>query len=275
MHTQENTLENLFLVEFLADYKDPNNKRKRRKTTPFRILNAIYLFVKRNSEKGNEFTFLSKDLIAKIAKVGRASVTEFITSEYFSLFCSVRRRKRGDGKNDSNVYFLKDWVFQWFRLFWRAGMMKGLHDNYSTWFLSFKKRLAKWLVPLIEGGCTIRQIYEGVVNKLSTKNLLKVAAAKSLKAAAIKPLGDSLNLKSQEADFFSFEEEERRARSLDSQLLSFNLTSSQVCWLKDKYYLKEITDAVIIRQQWEDNNFAPQRPLAAFLAAIKKVEVRI
>jgi hypothetical protein len=275
MHTQENVLENLFLIEFLADFKDPNNKRKRRKTTFFRILNAIYLLTKRNSEKGNEHTFPCKALISDVAKVGRTEVTEFITSEYFSLFCSVRRRKRGDGKNDSNVYFLKDWVFQWFRLFWRAGMLKGLHVNYSAWFLSFKKRLTKWLVPLVEGGCSIRQIYEGVVNKLSTKKLLKTAAAKSLKAAAIKPPGVFIKSNEPRDRFFSFQEQEREARALDSQLLSFTLTNSQVWMIRDKYYLQEIKDAVIIRQQWKDSNFAPSNPLAAMLAAIKKVEVRV
>ena len=149
-------------------------------------------------------------------------------------------------------------------------MMRGFLDNYSKWLSGFKKRLSRWIIPLVEGGMSIKQIYEGLVNKLSTKSMLKSTVANPLKSAGINPSGNSLNLKSPRTDFFSSQEEERRAQTLESKLYGFKLTVSQVSYLKDTYYLQEIRDGVNMLSQWIDNMMVVKSPIAAIMAAIKK-----
>src|SRR5579864_6607239 len=131
---EENAESQLYLLEFLADFKDPRNQRQRLKTSHFKTLNAIYLFTRHNEKKGRQFHYPSKELLSDMAKIDRSLVTEFITSDEIGIFCEVERQKF-----ISNRYKLKEWVYEWFRLFYRSGMMKGMHENYDRWLADFKK----------------------------------------------------------------------------------------------------------------------------------------
>lgn len=176
------------LLDLLAEFKDQKNRRQRAKSSPFKVLNAIYLITIYNEKKGRQLHYPGKEYIADRAKIDRSLVTKVVTSIDFELYCDVKR-----APFRSNEYKLKEWVFQWFRLFYRSGMMKGLQQNYKRWLQDFQKRLRRWLIPALHAGNSLKDIYDAFVNKLSTRNPLKVAAVESLKVAAMNPAGGSTN----------------------------------------------------------------------------------
>lgn len=265
----ESSESQLYLFEFLSAFKDHKNIRKRLKTSFFKTLNAIYLITITNERKGREFHYPSKEWIADFAKIDRSMVTEFITSEEVEIFCEVKR-----SAFCSNHYFLKDWVYQWFRLFYRSGMMKGLHENYQRWLEDFHKRIKKWLIPLVQAGKKIKEIYESVVNKLSTRKSLKTADDNSLKTAGTKsyevltkPMGSEdieipppFSLSSiLEMTNFSFEMVNR-----------FFLKEADVNSITKYFNLMEIKSGIILRRQWERNGIKSISPVKTMIGAIKK-----
>lgn len=170
---------NLLLI--LSEFINPENERKRIRTIPFKVLNSIYLFTKNCQIKKYPEVFPSYDLLAKMSYCSRKEVAEFIESNEIEIFCEVKREPF-----KSNRYYLKQWVFEWFKLFYRFGMMKNLHSNFKKWLSSFKKRMKNFIMPWIEKGFNISQILIELLNKLSTKLNLKGDAVKTLKGDAIK-----------------------------------------------------------------------------------------
>jgi len=175
----------------LANFVNPNNIRQKISNTPFKVLQAIYLIARTNHSKGREETYPCKETIAKVAGCGRRKVTEFINSPACSEFCEVIREYDHVNKRfRPNRYILKDWVIQLFMLFWRSGMMKNFKTNFEKWRSEFKKRIYKWLIPLVQKGKTLKEIWNGVMNKLSTKRGLIGAAGNGLIGAGINPTGN-------------------------------------------------------------------------------------
>lgn len=187
--------ENLEIQAFqflgLASYTNPENVRQRTSESPFRVLNALYLITITNINKGRTETYPCKETIAKVAKCSRSKVTEFINSPAVEEFCHViREYDHANKRFRANRYVVKQWVINFFQLFWRSGMMKHFKTDYKRWFTTFKKRIYNWLIPLFQKGKTIKEIFDSAVNKLSTKDDLKLAAGSALKVAGINPSGD-------------------------------------------------------------------------------------
>jgi hypothetical protein len=262
----------LHIFEFLAEFKNPKNQRKRLKTTPFKTLQAIFQIIQTNINKKRSEHYPSKDLIADVAGICRKEVTEFITSEEIAIFCDVQRHYDTKRKRfESNRYKLKEWVFQWFRLFWRSGMMKHFRKRYDWWLSDFKKRINKWLVPLVQKGHSIKQIYESVVNNLSTEIRLKGAAAKGLKGAGIKPSGihEAYGTKTNI---------EQSTNPLVKEILEtvdllgnrFSLRDGDIRWVTNYLNLNEIRGGITIQDQRLKNGMIPDSPIRAFMSAIKE-----
>lgn len=259
----------LYLFEFLSSFSDMKNVRKRIKPSFFKTLNAIYLITRMNEEKGREFHYPGKELISEFAKVDRSKVTEFITSPEIEIFCDVKR-----SAFCSNHYFLKEWVYQWFRLFYRSGMMKGMQENYDQWMKDFQKRLKKWLVPLVQAGKTIRDIYESVVNKLSTKKFLKVAATNPLKGAAIKsnevlikPMGSEDIEVATPFPIPAIFEYSSAAQELVNR---FSLREADANTIMKSFTLLDIKGGLMIRRIWDRNGIKPVSPVKTMIGAIKQ-----
>lgn len=266
---EENQEIQIHLIECLAGFKDPKNERQRLKSSHFKTLNAIYLLIRHNEKKGRQTHYPGKELISDVAKIDRSLVTEFITSKEVELFCEVKR-----SAFRSNEYKLKEWVYQWFRLFYRSGMMRGMQDNYNRWLLDFKKRLNRWLIPLIQSGKQIREIYESVVNKLSTINPLKVAARNPLKVAAIHASGGPMKPTGSE-DIESFNPFTLPSLmdvvNFSQEMLNrFHLKEGDINSIINSFRLIDIKRGIMIRRSWENNGFKSFSPVRSMIGAIKK-----
>ena len=175
--TSHQTEQQLFFVEFLSDFTDPRNERKKVKKTYFKTLYAIYLLTKHNLKRERSTHYFGTTLISETAFCSRCSVSRFLNSPDISLFCEVTKRYM-----KTNLYKLHDWVYDFFKLFELSGMMNLYLKKYESWKKTFKLRIRNWLIPLIQKGRQIKAIYEEVMNKLSTKNPLKSYTVNPLKS---------------------------------------------------------------------------------------------
>jgi hypothetical protein len=175
------TEQQLYLLLILSEFVDPKNIRKKRKTNPFKILNAIYLFTKHAKIKNFKEVFPSYDLLAKMAHCSRKEVAELISSGELDIFCDIQKEYF-----KTNRYFLKPWVFKWFEVLYREGFMKWLHEDFKKWRHVFQKRMKKLIMPLIEKGFNIWKISIELLNRLSTKRKLKGDTVNRLKGDTIK-----------------------------------------------------------------------------------------
>lgn len=179
--SQITTETQLHFLEILAEHKDFTKKKPRKATTLFKTLNAIYLFTIHNEKRGIQNHFPGMNLLAKIAGCCRKSVWEFVNSSEIVIFCDVKKERFA-----SHTYQLKDWVIQWFRLFYRFGFMKHFLTDWDRWLKTFKKRLKAKIFPWVQEGWSIKRIYEGLLNKFSTKKTLKSYTDNPLKSYTIK-----------------------------------------------------------------------------------------
>jgi hypothetical protein len=270
----ENPQIQLFQLLGLALFTNPDNVRAKTSKTYFKVLNAIYLFTKTNLENGLTEHFPCKETLAKKAKCSRSQITRFITSTVCKEFCDIHREYDPETKRyKANRYYLKDWVFDLFRLFWRSGMMKHFQTKYDWWIFTFKKRIYSWLIPLLDAGKTVNQIFAGFVNKLSTENPPKRAAANPLKRADNIPMGNTytygtrinrrdevLNLPSLQA--FTF---------LGNQMITrFGLREGDVNSIMNSFRLIDLKRGYKIHNQRVNSGFVPKSPVAAFISAIEQ-----
>lgn len=269
---EKNPESQLYLLEFLANFKDPKNIRQRLKTTPFKVLQAIYHITKHNLNRNRPDTYPSKEYIAQVAGCGRRQVTDFINSPDCEIFCEVRREYDLVNKRFcANHYVLKDWVFDWFRLFWRSGMMRNFRNRYDYWLADFTKRVKKWLVPLVNLGKSVKEIYEGVVNKLSTKNLLKGAAGKCLKGADTtytRTNNDYVSLSNRESETLPLPSVKEFTFLANQVLPRFHLKEADINSVMKSFSLNDIKSGIRIHEHRVKNGFKPNSPVAGIISAI-------
>lgn len=259
----------LYLLECLADSMvNPNGKRARKKKTPFRIINSIYLFTKRMTEKGNSREiFPGKALLAKMSGCSISEVTKFITSKEIDLFCEVKREKF-----KSNTYILKEWVFCFFRLFWRSGMMKEYNKDYDRWIGDFKKRIRKWLVPLLQSGVTMQEIWQSVLNKLSTRNPVKKATTTPLKEPLLspteymKPLGSKLNSEDGISQLPFFVDSLRLANEMKNR---FSMREADINTILRGFSLSDVKGGFGVHIQRLQGGLKPKSQVATMIHAIQ------
>lgn len=183
-------LETLLLVKCLGDGKGnpflPKPKRKRISFTPLEILYQIFLYQK-NVDRGKWTDIHTmKETIASHAGMCRTSITNFFNSKTLgtSFFVGVARNsKRQNGKFQSNRYWLKPGIKEVLIFLERKGFFKGIKKDRLKWRKWFDNRLEKWLIPLLEKGLTLRQIFKGEMNILSTKKHAKLAVVEPAKLA--------------------------------------------------------------------------------------------
>lgn len=269
----ENRQIQLFELLGLSIFIDPKNVRQKTKKTPFKVLNSVYLLTKNNLEKGRTEHYPSKELIADVAGCCRSEVTKFITSEVCEEFCHVHREFDPITKKfKANRYFLKNWVYDWFQLFWRSGMMKHFRTNHKWWISDFKKRIYNWLMPLLDAGKTVKEIYEGFVNKLSTEKPLKRAAVNPLKRADIKPTeyheayGTRISREGGVLDLPSMQD----FNFIGTQLVTrFGLREGDINSLMRSFNLIDLKRGYNIHNQRLKSGFVPKSPVAAFISAVQ------
>lgn len=265
----------LCLLQALSVYIEPENQRQRIKKSFFKVLQAIYQIMRTNENKGRSEHFPSKELIADVAGCGRRQVTDFVTSTCFSEFCDVQRSYNKEKKRFApNRYVLKKGIYELFVLFWRSGMMKNFRKNYDWWLSDFKKRIQNWLIPLLENGKTVREIYESVVNKSSMRKCLKGAAGKCLKGAGIKSTRDihkdsviRETRYSEPPPLPSFQQ----MNFIGSQLSTrFLLKDGDINSIFNNFSLKDIKSGYNIHESRIKNGLKPKSQVAAFISAIMK-----
>lgn len=267
INIDENTEQQLHILEFLSSFSNPVNKRKRVKKSPFKILNAIYLFTKHNEQKGRQYHYPSFDTIKQMAKCGRRQVSEFINSPEIDLFCDVLR-----DTFTSHRYVLKDWVYQWFRLFWRSGMMKNIYTKWKWWHDDFVKRIHKWLIPQVHLGYSIRTIYERFLNRLSTTNSLKGNATNPLKGNTIKPSGISikpLGIKSNIEG--SLHPAIKELLNIERTLRDrFHLKEGDINRLINSFSLRRLKPACKLNELWIKRGMQIQSPIKVFQTCLNQ-----
>lgn len=262
---EKNPESQLHLLDLISVSINPLGKRKRIKKSSFKILNAIFLWQKRDLELGRNFHFPCKETIATKAKVSRKTVTDFINSEDFKIFCDVYR-----SPFRSNQYRLKEWVFDWFRLFWRSGMMKHFHTKYEWWKNDFHKRLHKWLIAQVQEGRTCAEILYAVMNKLSTKKSPKVAAAKPLKVAGTDASQVSHIPSGSKLDGFALPSIASLFSVADTLSSRFHLQDGDLNMVINSFSLSDLKGGLIIRETYEKRGHKPYSPIASFIHCIQK-----
>jgi len=263
----------LLLVEGLAKYIAPDNQRRRISKNPFKVLYSIFLITKTNEEKQRTEHYPSKELIADVAHCARCEVTKVINAPYFKEFCDIQRSfNRETRKYDSNRYVLKRWVYRFFKIFEHSGMMKHFRTKHDWWLSTFLKRCEKWLIPMFEKGNSLKDVYDVVVNKLSTKNMLKPAAAKCLKPADIKSIEVHKAYRTRRT---SVTEPPplpslQQMTFIGTEMARFGLKEGDINSIIGSFSLKDLKEGYRIHSQWRSSGCQPKSPAAVFLAAIKK-----
>jgi hypothetical protein len=157
-------------------------------------------------------------------------------------------------------------------------MMSGIHSDYQKWLAVFKDRIRKKLIPLIQKGYSVLQILnQGLMNRLSTKNGLKVAAVNGLKVAGIK------SSKEEKHKASSFEEGLRPNRvppPLDLPCLavmpviantlvnSFQMKEADANSVMNSFSLIHLKRGIRIHGERLKQGFQPRSPIAAFIHAM-------
>lgn len=173
--------EQIQLLEFIISPKIPcsgNLKRVRSSPTKIKILYHLFQLSKKISSGEWEVIYQNLENLSKHSGVGKKHFSEFINSPEFSLFGKVQHRK-----GTTNLCGLKKWLIDLFYFLEKKGMMKFFRKNFEKWKEVFMRRLNKWLMPLIRSGLSLYQI---LMNKLSTRKILKGGDPKGLKGGAIK-----------------------------------------------------------------------------------------
>jgi hypothetical protein len=256
----------------LAHHIDPKNKRLRKKPSFFKTLNAIYIMQIANEKRGRFDNFPDKETLRKNAKISRSLVTKFVTSPWIKDFCVVIRRPNGPNKRfNSNLYRLHEPVYQWFRLMYRSGMMRGMHVDYTQWLADFTKRVNNWLLPLVEEGHTIADIYTRFVNKLSTKKSSKVAAVKPLKVAGINPPGESMKHSGyQDTESLPLSVTQDFHLAAETLISRFSLREGDVNMVMNSFRLRDIRGTIRLRMSYEERGFVAKSPIKAFMHCMKE-----
>lgn len=261
----ENEFTNAFLLTLLLDPKvktREGQKRIKPSLAHFKVLNAIYQLNKNLSRKNKPWQEVAcgKQLIADVARVSRTTVTEFITSSEFYLFCQKKERFKA-----TNIYRLEKWVVRLFRFFELKGMMKGIMTDFKKWKTYFLKRCRNWLFPLLEKGFALHQI---VMNKLSTKKPLKVADQKPLKVAGIKP--------SREHEAFHESRSNTEIPSLadfnqlGDHLIRFGCKNGDVNFFLKTFSLNHHKKAVMVLDLWRKRGMSIESPAKVYQTCLNR-----
>lgn len=188
MEKAQRQLETILLIKSLGDGKaNPfldKPKRKRISFTPLWIVYQIHLYQK-NVDRGKwKDIHTMKETIAANAGISRTSVTNFFNSKIIGsdLFVGIARYlKRTKGKFQSNRYWLKEGIAEALHFLERKGFFKNFKSDPVKWRKGFEARLESWLIPLLEKGLTLEQIFKGelsIRSQLSTAKLSVVEPPK-------------------------------------------------------------------------------------------------
>lgn len=192
----------LHLILALKNFFIFDGSRHKIRHSYFKILYAIYIFMKRCLKRGDKEVFPTIKTLGQISGYGKTTISQFINSKFFQNFGYVYQRRLRNGKNSSNIYHLFPWVVVWFEFFEKHGFMKDFKTDHNKWSQAFEIRLRKGLLKraleqenfsefcsqLLNSSYTEQK---RLMNNLSTKNDLKVNAVESLIPNAIKPKGYS------------------------------------------------------------------------------------
>jgi hypothetical protein len=245
------------------------------KISPVKIKSIYHLFQLSKKVDRKEFTDISqgKELICEKGKFGRTQFTKFINSPDFQLFGKVIHRNNGV-EDLTNLYELHDWVKSIFRFFEKVGMMQGFRNEFERWRCRIKRRLRKWLLPLLEAGKTFSQILENrkLVNKLSTKTVSKPTDPTLSKPTAIKHTSYMGSIKPSRESKSKQELPAIRGFCQIAETLSvrFSIRDGDLNMIMNSFSLKEIKSGLRMRENWKANGFQAKSEIGAFLACMRK-----
>lgn len=254
----------------LVERKGPRSqktKRIRTRETEIKILYAIGQFNKNLKNRGWNGVYPCKWRIAKAAKVSVKAVTQFINDPDFEWFCNKEYRFDENGYQTSNIYFLHQWVIDFFDLFEKKGMMKYFTSDFKTWKENFLKRCEGISKVLESKEISLREL---LMNKLSTKNKLKGASQNPLKGASIKPSGNKAFQGSKSNIELPVLND---AIEIAGKLANdFSLKEGDINFLMSRYSIAHHKNAIRRREEYTKNGIIPRSELLLYQSCLNKTK---
>lgn len=246
-------------------------KKKKIKKSRIKIIYALHLIHKHNQKRSRPTDFPKLSTIAKIANVSIRTVENFILDPDFELYGSVRRQPWV-----SNEYLLYDWVYEFFDLAERLGMMRGFLTNFEGWKMAFRKRLHACIMPLAEREMCIKEIKDHllarkrVANKLSTKNSVKLQTEDPFKLHPTTPSGLNNNLRvynESEQALPILKEYEKIAFELGNR---YKLQGSDLFSILNQFSLSNLKQGIRLRETYRINGIEARSEIKLMMSCVAK-----
>jgi hypothetical protein len=149
-------------------------------------------------------------------------------------------------------------------------MMKNYLKKFDWWYNDFSKRMKKWLIPLVQEGLSVRDIYARLMNRFSTEKSLKLHSRKSLKLHTIKPSGihEDFVYKSNTEPALPYVQ---GLLDLGSHLKGrFSLREGDVNMLMKSFSLNHHKRATNLYELWLKRGISPQSPIRLYQTCLNK-----
>lgn len=175
----------------------------------------------------------------------------------------------------ANEIVVKSWVLEAYAFFEKTGMMKWFRDDPEKWRKTFFKRFDKILTPLLDLGLNLKQIYERLMNKLSTKTEPKRDGLESQKGTtsqgtyikspcSIKPNGHL----DRNREIPSFLKPFLEVKEFLSDRLQ--MQEGDINFFLRSYSINQTKEAVRKASAWLRNGLIPQSPVMVFQKLLSK-----